>query len=271
MIVHFWKHITWVILAMIGISWVSSKDSNLPIIKVPSTKLKTEFIQDSKKDNTGEWVSGFKISEQISLRTYMQFVHAMEKDSGAVFANYLLPDSTIFPKGGLQKYITDSIYENEPIVGISWEQAILFCQWLTQREQTDSVAYYYRLPTCNEWLAAQQHLGKDAIKYGFNSNYSDWTSESLMRVKIQTDQKPRYLNLIQTEFHHQNEYRALTRKIVIGNNYKYQIGLPVKNVFNYYPNRGYGEVSFRVVRVDSLDDLYQAMQQAVVEYFPKKP
>ena len=46
---------------------------------------------------------------------------------------------------------------NQPVVGVSYEDAAAFCAWLTERERSrgslDS-GHLYRLPTCDEWLAA---------------------------------------------------------------------------------------------------------------------
>ncbi len=46
---------------------------------------------------------------------------------------------------------------NQPVVGVTYEDAAAFCAWLTERERSrgslDS-GHLYRLPTCDEWLAA---------------------------------------------------------------------------------------------------------------------
>ena len=68
-------------------------------------------------------------------------------------------DFRAFRKGhdsamGTRLKLTD---RNQPVVGVSYEDAAAFCAWLTERERSrgslDS-GHLYRLPTCDEWFAA---------------------------------------------------------------------------------------------------------------------
>ena len=55
---------------------------------------------------------------------------------------------------------------NDPVVGVSWNDAQAFCQWLTQKERAEKkIASYleYRLPTDAEWTAA---VGKSKYPWG---------------------------------------------------------------------------------------------------------
>ena len=54
--------------------------------------------------------------------------------------------------------------ENFPVVNISYNQALAYCQWLGS---TDDV-YAYRLPSGEEWIMAAGHMPKDVA---MNSNF----------------------------------------------------------------------------------------------------
>ena len=59
------------------------------------------------------------------------------------------PDHT-FPEG----------FEGHPVVNVSYEDALKYCEWLT--EQSPDFEYKYRLPTQEEWELAAGHMPKDA-------------------------------------------------------------------------------------------------------------
>ena len=50
--------------------------------------------------------------------------------------------------------------EGHPVVNVSYEEAVRYCQWLT--ENSPDYAYKYRLPTQEEWELAAGHMPKDA-------------------------------------------------------------------------------------------------------------
>ena len=50
--------------------------------------------------------------------------------------------------------------EGHPVVNVSYEDAVAYCEWLT--ENSPGHAYKYRLPTQEEWELAAGHMPKDA-------------------------------------------------------------------------------------------------------------
>jgi formylglycine-generating enzyme required for sulfatase activity len=52
-------------------------------------------------------------------------------------------------------------YGDHPVVGVSWEDAHRFCDWLTRKEGTDRMGLRYRLPTDREWSLAVGLAGED--------------------------------------------------------------------------------------------------------------
>ena len=50
--------------------------------------------------------------------------------------------------------------EGHPVVNVSYDDAVRYCEWLT--ENSPGYAYKYRLPTQEEWELAAGHMPKDA-------------------------------------------------------------------------------------------------------------
>ena len=50
--------------------------------------------------------------------------------------------------------------EGQPAVNVSYEEAVRYCEWLT--DNSPGFAYKYRLPTQEEWELAAGHMPKDA-------------------------------------------------------------------------------------------------------------
>jgi formylglycine-generating enzyme required for sulfatase activity len=99
-------------------------------------------------------------------------------------------------------YFTNPVYDNYPVVGVTWEGARFYCLWRSKEEnkkaegQKDALLLNYRLPTQYEWDYAMTFLDKasnenpqalhpidqgDKNKIGIfnlNGNVAEWTSSS---------------------------------------------------------------------------------------------
>lgn len=88
-----------------------------------------------------------------------------------------LPDSTkwlmdsYYNKPFVSKYFRHPAYKNYPVVNISYEAVVKYCEWLTNKTNSNSNKYIYefRLPSREEWLSAAQ-FGKDK-PYAWDSPY----------------------------------------------------------------------------------------------------
>ena len=73
----------------------------------------------------------------------------------------------------IRKYFSHSGYAEYPVVGVSWEQAMAFCNWRTAFFNAHSVENVqdYRLPTETEWEYAARG-GKKMATYPWGNNYA---------------------------------------------------------------------------------------------------
>ncbi|MEQ1734400.1 MAG: SUMF1/EgtB/PvdO family nonheme iron enzyme, partial [Bacteroidia bacterium] len=136
-------------------------------------------VNTTAKEHT---VKSFNISELISYKEYKTFLNDTKNDSSIEYYQTLLPDSNIGSIEIRNKYIKGNAYDNLPVLGISWDNAMNFCRWKTLKENKDSIQFIYRLPIYSEWLAAYFYLSQNKIKNDFNQNYSDWLINSKSEV-----------------------------------------------------------------------------------------
>lgn len=103
---------------------------------------------------------------EISNRTWQEFENWTRIKYGKFSAQHLasLPDTLVWRKKNSYNepyviyYYRHPAYKDYPVVGISYEQALEFCKWRTERvKEFYSLAYKksvnieYRLPTKAEW------------------------------------------------------------------------------------------------------------------------
>ncbi len=109
------------------------------------------------------------------------------------FANYekMLPDTTVwrhkfsYNEPYVKYFFGHPAYYQYPVVGVSYEQAMAFCKWRTERVKEfaklispkskyassyNNYNYYYRLPTKEEWEYAAG--AETNSKYGFEKMQS---------------------------------------------------------------------------------------------------
>lgn len=103
--------------------------------------------------NDDLWASKF----EVSVADYNEFIVAIGHDSLVH-----QPDSAVWRQlGGWMDPLDDTYFHHPafrsyPIVGISHESAVAYCNWLTQeyRRMHPDLAITFRLPTEDEWMQA---------------------------------------------------------------------------------------------------------------------
>ena len=98
----------------------------------------------------------------------------------------LSPDSTIsiklknYGKMKMKEYFNNPLFDDYPVVGITYEQVSKFCNWRTklvnqfikQKRNSPLIKLEYRLPTTYDWeLAAQGTLDPDKYPFGIDVYY----------------------------------------------------------------------------------------------------
>lgn len=132
---------------------------------------------------------------EISNFSWREYVFWQAKKYGKTSKEYYdaLPDTTVWRNNSthnepyIQYYFNHPAYNNYPVVGISYEQAVAFCKWRTERVKelfkieasTDKKNIYpinfeYRLPSQAEWENIAKagynsiNVKKDGDKHKFN-------------------------------------------------------------------------------------------------------
>ncbi len=123
---------------------------------------------------------------EISNFSWKEYVYWQAKIYGKTSNEYkeALPDTTVW--GELNKaytthYYSHPAYNNYPVIGISYEQALAFCKWRTERVKqlykiNNEIGsdFEYRLPTQAEWENIAKagyssiNAKKDGDKHKFN-------------------------------------------------------------------------------------------------------
>jgi len=109
-------------------------------------------------------VNDFLISRhEVTNREYLEFVKA----TGGNFPEWMNPDSKFhYQTGGDPAYkkFGPALYNlDHPVVGVSWQDAIMYCAWLSLKGP-----FKYRLPTEAEWELAARG-GNNSIKYSWGN------------------------------------------------------------------------------------------------------
>ncbi len=138
-------------------------------------------------------VSFFYISQyEITNKQYLIYVQDIKQKEGLKKYAAALPDTTVwrdslgFNEPYVQYYFRHPSYNNYPVVGVTYEQAKEFCNWLTVQYNENPKRKYdqviFRLPTKLEWYAAAR--GEDGYTVFPWQGYSARNAQGQLRANF---------------------------------------------------------------------------------------
>ena len=161
----------WIISTIILIfllSFIAPKSEYSKKLKTPpgTVKLNDNLFFDKTEIGNVDW------------RIYEEWLRNNSNNSIVVLQN--IPDSTVWITDNTTSspytnyYYRHPSFNNYPVVGVSYEQAIAFCKWRSDRVNEllakdpkqnpfPSKKYRYRLPTVEEWEGAAENLDSTNI------------------------------------------------------------------------------------------------------------
>ncbi len=192
-------------------------------------------------------VKSFELSqEQVSLASYKIFLKEIRRDSGEALYQSLLPDTNIGPKDVRDEYFNSGKFDAYPIVGISWDNALRYCKWLTVKNNPDSIQVVYRLPNLYEYYSAYTYLQSSATHNSLDNLYADWLMDSMDESAIDYQKEIPFSYIY---FHLSSDPPVMKRKNVIGKSFQYSLSyLDDYLRLSYYADHGYRHIGFRIVK-----------------------
>lgn len=259
-------HTTILLLLILSSLKIASSDGKLQ--KIPSQEVDLCKLLDLKNQSYNVTINEFEISSFITFKEYKVFLAEMKNVVSENQYLSLLPDSNMINSTIYQKYINSIEFDNMSVVGISWDNAMKYCKWLTfKNNEKDNIKYIYRLPSLPEYLTAYNHFLSNKINNDLNKDFADWllnTNDNLGNYndKVYGD---KYFNYFY--FHKPNDNQVLKAKMVFGNNFMYKRNQFKQNYeLIYYANEGYKQIAFRIVKVDLLKSR-NSENQKVLKYW----
>jgi len=200
-----------------------------------------------RNSNKIEHITAFRISEQITYGQYKKYLSDIKKDSSDVFYQSQLPK--IERQESLnKKYQTSSEYDDEPVIGVSQENASNYAHWYQIKQGFKNKIY--RLPAIHEWISFY-HANKTDFE---KTLFFDWTINAFDHSIFEFAGKDDF------PFYYFQKYKmdsppTFKLKCVIGNSYKIRAENPttISKTYGYFANEGYPDVSFRIIEINDFD------------------
>ncbi|NOQ71315.1 MAG: SUMF1/EgtB/PvdO family nonheme iron enzyme [Crocinitomix sp.] len=125
---------------------------------------------------------------EVTNSDYLAFLNYCRTKDTSTYVK-ALPDTLVwrtplaYNEPYVEYYLRHPSYQTYPVVGVSYQQAKLFCEWLTKKYNQNPERVFkkvvYRLPTQYEWVYAAQGGSGRAI-YPWNGEYMRASNGDLM-------------------------------------------------------------------------------------------
>lgn len=200
-------------------------------LDVPIEMINNHIIKSNKIENE-VYIEEFKLYINKNLITFGEY-SAFCKDVGKEEPNHYF-------KGEEDK-------KDFPVVNISWNDAISYCKWLTEKDEN----FYYRLPTVREW----ESIAKKNMP---NENYDEyiWHKSSTNQIHIVGTKKAGELGIYDMygnihEWCKDSDENNEEKKISKGGSYKFSLKylLDIKKSVSFRRDRNdIKDLGFRTIK-----------------------
>lgn len=158
------------LLILIGIILIAA--SNKDITDLSARDIQKSMAEISDRLYAGKW--------EVSNLEYNCFLNDLIAKNEMEKYNTSFIDSSGWTRINLsfksvaKHYHSNKIYNNYPVVNISYNGAVNFCEWLTDKYNIDNKRKFkkveFRLPTENEWITAAEG-GKENAQFPWGGAY----------------------------------------------------------------------------------------------------
>jgi sulfatase modifying factor 1 len=153
------------------------------------TDINTNFIYSSF--NFQKSVDSFYICRhEVSNGEYLEFVNDLYTRDSALY-KLMLPDTLVwrerltYSEPYSTHYFRHPAYRDYPVVGVSYEQAEKYCEWLTEKYMNSPKRKYksvrFRLPEIAQWAMASGGRGRT---FPFGEHLQNEKGQALANFKV---------------------------------------------------------------------------------------
>ncbi|WP_040490730.1 T9SS ring complex lipoprotein PorK/GldK [Indibacter alkaliphilus] len=164
-----------------GTFWMGQADEDIGYTQSSFNKQITisEFYMDKYEVSNNKYR---QFLEAVRLGEYDYGTPTTLKEPPSFNLDEVLPDTTVWSTSFsyhygdplMEFYFDHPAFDNYPVVGISWEQAQMYCEWRTYHMRANDRSDFdmpgFRLPSEAEWEYAAKG-GKDVAKYPWGGPY----------------------------------------------------------------------------------------------------
>ena len=241
----------------------SLQAQELPLTYVDSLSLNSKEIFGSRRNYKVD-VFEFDTSPLISWKQYKEFLNDMDRMFGEHRKTELMP---AMPSEVITKVMNSSDFDNEPVTGVSWTQAMVFARWKTIMANESGIEFEYSLPYLTEWHAIRVAKNNKQNKLSIDEGIAEWTLNSM-------DESLLYFGEHRTPYIYvaaENDPPSMKRKIVIGASSLFApLNYADYATKSYYQDSSYSHIGFRLVKRDiesDLDDFSDVMGDHIFKFW----
>lgn len=222
---------------------------NAQFYQVPSMEVKFEF----NRKTTNFKVQAFRISDQINVRQFKEYLDAVKKDSTEIFYQAQLPYSGQFKQDLLEAILKNPELQDKAMPGVSWTTARNYCKWFSVQMENQSDTYCFDLPNFEELLAFQEVSPRktdqllecwtldtyDESFMLFSGDFKDLNFRSFRQYDAKKEDPP-----------------SMKRKMIFGGSYfmKLAAGNDFKQLSYEYQDSSSRFIGFRIVKREKSDN-----------------